>query len=205
MAGRCRSAAKADWPVRWRRGVSRMFHRWGSPTDVDSQSTLVVGSLRVTSSRNPLASRQPNSPNFPHQLSSVILPSARQMSWQKVRQVQWKPAGFPAHLPQNRPLPHGISVLPEMLQWKYVHLELLQPVLQMNPDWRLQAEMGTRCLSPFCSSTCAPFPGAEGVQSSTDVQLNVQAVKNAEAKKNTHFDHSPPFVDRSLLERERWH
>lgn len=73
-----------------------------SSGSTSSGSTLFVGCLRVTSSRNHLASRQLNRPNFACQHYSVIRPYARQMSWQKIRQVQWKPACFLAHLPQNR-------------------------------------------------------------------------------------------------------
>lgn len=46
-------------------------------------------------------------------------------------------------------LPHSILALPEIFWWKYVHLELLQPALQMNPDRWLQAEIGTRFWSPL--------------------------------------------------------
>lgn len=135
-------------------GVSRTLQRWGSPTDVNSQGETVFGvCLRVTCSRNPLASRQLISPDIARQHSSVIRPSAGQMIWQEIRQVQWKPACFPAHLPQNR----TVTTWHLSFDWnapvKFIHLELLQPALQMNPN-QLQAELSKRFLLPWYSSTC---------------------------------------------------
>lgn len=139
---------------RWRPGVSRTLQRWGSPTDVNSQGeTVFVVCLRVICSRNPLASRQLISPDFARQHSSVIRPSAGQMSWQEIRQVQWKPACFPAHLPQNRTVTTWHLGFHWNAPMKYIHLELLQPALQMNPD-QLQAEMGMNSPLPWCSPTC---------------------------------------------------
>lgn len=117
-----------------------------------SESTLFVGHLKVEDSRNHLASRQLSIPSFACQHSFVISPSARQMSWQKIRQVQCKPACLPAHLPQNSPLSCGISALSE-IQWECVHLELLQPALLLNPDQQLQAEIMSVSTN-FCANIC---------------------------------------------------
>lgn len=116
----------------WNAPLMGQTHRHQLLQNKGSWSTL-FGVLKVEGSRNPLASRQLSIPSFVCQRSFVFSPSGRQTSWQKIRQVQWEPAWFPAHLPQNRPLSCGISTLSE-IQQEYAHLELLQPALQLNPD-----------------------------------------------------------------------
>lgn len=117
-----------------------------------SENTLFVVHLKVEGSRNPLASRQLSISNSASQHSFLISLSARQMSWQKIRRYNKKPACFPAHLPQNRPLSCGISAL-SGIQGECVHLELLQPALQLNPDQQLQVQI-TPVDTNFCANIC---------------------------------------------------
>lgn len=83
-----------------------------------SPGTIIfVVCLRVKISRNPLASTQLSSSNFTHQHSFAIRPSARQMSWQEIRQVQWKSVFSNYTFLRIELPPHGIFAWTEMLQW----------------------------------------------------------------------------------------
>lgn len=134
-----------------------------------------------------------NSPNSACQHSSVIRPSAKQMSWQKIRQVQWKPVCFPAHLPQNR----VVATQHLSFAWNIL-VEICSPgaspASTTDESWPMIAgwDRNTFLVSIV---PCTPFPGAEAVQSGLMPSLKYGLVGTSRKKTSILATHKPLWTE----------